>query len=438
MIYEYIHTRRRPAAKELHPISTICKIEYKKKHGIGAIYKLEFPRGTWRTLFITSYEVLDICNVSEITELQVKFEDHTIGNVYLTPDWVKWLWTSPQDKLNVTVIEFSTTALNILSRSKYVSLESGIPIEQSKVTVYDNTGGVLPGSIHNVIEDLIEFTIPQSGYAGAPLLNEELIAVGIYNGFWDPSNESAALRTHKATNIQSILNAFKVYITEKCGGKTENELWLERIDQIPKDELQIIGIGGFGKVFKFKENNGSVLAVKIVSALGSPTEFTYQIRALENEYRVVTRRLGNHPRIIQYFAIVPDHKNSQIMLVMEYLEGGSLADKLKDQNPLPDKKVLKYLVQILEGVSFIHRRDIYHSDIKPANILFTSEDNLKISDFGIAVGDQLPTNRSATSSYFLGDFNYMSPERMQGPPEAQRMMSGVLVRLSFTRCPVSL
>ena len=108
--------------------------------------------------------------------------------------------------------------------------------------------------------------------------------------------------------------------------------------------------------------------------------------------------LGNHPRIIQFFAIVRDQKNFQIMIVMEYMEGGSLADKLKDQKPLPDNSVLKYLVQILEGVGFIHRKEIYHSDIKPANILFDAEDNLKISDFGISVGGQLQTTRSATSS----------------------------------------
>ena len=99
---------------------------------------------------------------------------------------------------------------------------------------------------------------------------------------------------------------------------------------------------------------------------------------------------------------------------MEYLEGGSLADKLISQNPLPDNSVLKYLVQILEGVSFIHRRKIYHSDIKPANILFTAADNLKISDFGIAVGGQLETTSSATSSHIQGDFRYLSPERLQG------------------------
>ena len=128
--------------------------------------------------------------------------------------------------------------------------------------------------------------------------------------------------------------------------------------------------------------------MKVVSGLGNLDEYKSQVDSLHKEYKVVTT-LGNHPRIIQFFAIVPEERNYQIMIVMEYMERGSLADKLHNQQPLPENYVLKYRTQILEGVSFLHRREIYHSDIKPANILFTAEDNLKISDFGIAVGTQL-------------------------------------------------
>ena len=91
--------------------------------------------------------------------------------------------------------------------------------------------------------------------------------------------------------------------------------------------------------------------------------------------------------------------------------------------------MLKYLTQILEGVSFLHRRKIYHSDIKPANILFNAEDELKISDFGIAVGSQLQTKSSATSSRFQGDFHYMSPERLQG---ADRSAANVIWSVGAT------
>ena len=83
---------------------------------------------------------------------------------------------------------------------------------------------------------------------------------------------------------------------------------------------------------------------------------------------------------------------------MEYLEGGSLADRLKDQKPLPNDATLKYLKQILEGMDFLHLKNIYHSDIKPANILFNERDDVKICDFGIAVGIEWQTESSATAS----------------------------------------
>ena len=97
---------------------------------------------------------------------------------------------------------------------------------------------------------------------------------------------------------------------------------------------------------------------------------------------------------------------------MEYLERGSLADILKDKKPLPGYLDRWYLLQLLEGVDFLHQRNIYHSDTKPANILLTSQDNIKICDFGIAVGNEWQTESSATASHMKGDFNYMSPERI--------------------------
>ena len=86
--------------------------------------------------------------------------------------------------------------------------------------------------------------------------------------------------------------------------------------------------------------------------------------------------------------------------------------------PLPNYSVHRHFVQILNGVEFFHQRNIYHSDIKPANILVTSEDNIKICDFGIAVGNEWQTESSATTSNMKGDFHYtrMSPERLNNAP----------------------
>ena len=155
---------------------------------------------------------------------------------------------------------------------------------------------------------------------------------------------------------------------KSLGGKTENELWLEKIIRIPKENFHFIGSGGYAKVFKVTIETD--LAVKIVWGVGKFSDYENQVRALEKEYRMVTS-LDNHPRIIKFFGFVKDEREVQLMIIMEYLSEGSLADKLEDKTPLSNYFVHKYIVQILEGIEFLHQRQIYHSDIKPANILLT-------------------------------------------------------------------
>ena len=83
----------------------------------------------------------------------------------------------------------------------------------------------------------------------------------------DTATESADRTTadSKAINIQSILNAFMKYVLKMLKGKTDNELWLEKINMIPETEFQIIGSGGYGQVYKIKvKTESKELAVKIV------------------------------------------------------------------------------------------------------------------------------------------------------------------------------
>ena len=192
--------------------------------------------------------------MNEITDICLLFEDKTIGNLYLTPDWVKWLWTSPVDKYNVTVIEFSPTALKILSRTKYVGLTSAVPVENENVCVLHYPKESLnsnSGRIKKVIGEVIEYSLDKEDElsCGVPLLIQNFEVVGIHTNKLDGGG------TLKAIAIGSILEAFKTFITEKLGGRTENELWLEKIAQIPKNEFLLIGSGGFGKVYKIKECN---------------------------------------------------------------------------------------------------------------------------------------------------------------------------------------
>ena len=106
--------------------------------------------------------MLEILDVNEVTNLLLVFEDRNIGNLYITPDWVKWLFTSPVDKLNVTVIEFSLTALNVLSRMKYERLASEVPVENEVVNVYQYCKENLKigkGRINKVNGNIIEYSL---------------------------------------------------------------------------------------------------------------------------------------------------------------------------------------------------------------------------------------------------------------------------------------
>ena len=77
----------------------------------------------------------------------------------MTPDLVKWLWTSPRDKFNVTVIEFSHIALTVLSRMQYARLILAVPEKNTNVTLYRYNGDNSRGSIINIIGDSIKYTI---------------------------------------------------------------------------------------------------------------------------------------------------------------------------------------------------------------------------------------------------------------------------------------
>ena len=112
--------------------------------------------------------------MNEITDVCLVFEDKTISNQYLTPDWLKWLWISPVDKFNVTVIEFSPTALKVLSRTKYERLTSDVHVENEHVSVYQyikESLNIGKGRINKVIGEVIEYSLNTEELScGFPLL----------------------------------------------------------------------------------------------------------------------------------------------------------------------------------------------------------------------------------------------------------------------------
>ena len=130
------------------------------------------------------------------------------------------------------------------------------------------------------------------------------------------------------------------------------------------------------------------------------------IKRFENE--AISLSLSEHPNIVRVYDFFKE--GSDYYLVMEYVDGQSLAEKLQSTN-LGEEVSLRYTLDILAALEFAHAKQILHRDIKPSNILITKTDQVKLVDFGIAKYKDKSLSRSGTT---IGSPWYMSPEQISG------------------------
>lgn len=155
-----------------------------------------------------------------------------------------------------------------------------------------------------------------------------------------------------------------------------------------------LGGGGFGKVYLADD-----LAVPdrpvAIKVLRETTEGAYC--DLIDEMRALAR--FGHPNIVMFYHHFEEL--GRLHLVMEYCSGGSLFDLLRARGPQSEVQVFSWGLTLCETLAFVHSKGIVHHDIKPLNILLTSDDTIKIGDFGIA-------------NSMGGTISYLSPEMLQG------------------------
>src|SRR5262249_5870434 len=119
-----------------------------------------------------------------------------------------------------------------------------------------------------------------------------------------------------------------------------------------------------------------------------------------------------HPNIVELFDYGND--DGAAFMVLEYLPGGTLADRLEPGRALPDDMAARVAADVATGLEYAHRNGIVHRDLKPANILFDAEGRAKICDLGIAsVGADTTLTEAGT---VLGTAAYISPEQAAGDP----------------------
>jgi serine/threonine-protein kinase len=120
----------------------------------------------------------------------------------------------------------------------------------------------------------------------------------------------------------------------------------------------------------------------------------------------------SHPNVVSIYDV--GHEGDTYFIVMELVDGETLAAMLNDGRRLPERVAIDYATQICNGLAYAHRQGLLHRDIKPANILVTKDDIVKLSDFGIARAVSAQTVTITQPGVVMGSVFYLSPEQAQG------------------------
>ncbi len=139
-----------------------------------------------------------------------------------------------------------------------------------------------------------------------------------------------------------------------------------------------LGRGGMGVVYQAHDPrmNRKVAIKQLLGERGSDAE----VARFRREAQSIARM--QHPNIVRVYDI--DEEDGSWFMVLDFVEGESLQDRLKAQGPFELEEAVRITVEIAVGLDYAHSRSILHRDIKPANVLLTPDGEVKITDFGLA------------------------------------------------------
>ena len=166
---------------------------------------------------------------------------------------------------------------------------------------------------------------------------------------------------------------------------------------------EILGRGGMSEVWCAEDLElGRLVALKLLAPDADRARFEREARAVASLA---------HPNITQVYDF--GEWEGRPYMLLEYLPGGTLEDRLANAKPLPDGEASAIAAAIAAGLAHAHARGVVHRDLKPANVLFDDEGRPKLADFGIArmaVGEGTLTEAGTV----LGTAAYISPEQAMG------------------------
>lgn len=175
--------------------------------------------------------------------------------------------------------------------------------------------------------------------------------------------------------------------------------------RVGKYELgRTIGEGTFAKVrFARDSETGDAVAIKILDK-----EKVLKNKMVEQIKReIATMKLIKHPNVVRLYEVMGS--KTKIFLVIEFVKGGELFDKIVNHGRMREDEARKYFQQLINAVDYCHSRGVYHRDLKPENLLLDEYGNLKVSDFGLSALS-LQVRDDGLLHTTCGTPNYVAPE----------------------------
>ncbi len=171
--------------------------------------------------------------------------------------------------------------------------------------------------------------------------------------------------------------------------------------------VEKVGEGGFGSVYRATDQNlQRTVALKVMlQSLTTNQEFVQKFIR-----EAVTAAQLNHPNIVSIHKVGRDERRGLHYLIMEFVEGRTLTDLVKEKGVLKVEEAVPIMLQTCDALATAHEHNIVHRDIKPENLMLDANGVVKITDFGLAkslAGD-------AKTTKVMGTPHYMSPEQFEG------------------------
>lgn len=197
------------------------------------------------------------------------------------------------------------------------------------------------------------------------------------------------------------------------------------IDHHQFQTIQSLGFGSGGSVVKVMHKpSGKLMAKKTIT---NETNTSAETRAAAKRELEILKSII-HPNIVSFFGSYL--YDGELVIVMEYMDGGSLASMINQGGPVPEPVAQCIAASLISALEYLASKHVVHRDVKPANILLNTKGEVKLTDFGVSKNIELSAPKT-----FTGTHGYLPPEKLGIPVSNEIPKSARTIDLSFDWFP---